>query len=85
MHNKFVLVDETFLLTGSFNWTLQAGKNNQENLLVVDNPYYIEKYNVEFENLWKQFSKNQVVGTKEDEAASTIQRAYRNKKGYNAN
>ena len=52
MHNKFMLVDDVFLLTGSFNWTVQAGNNNQENLLVVDNPYYIKKYNDEFERLW---------------------------------
>lgn len=28
MHNKFVIVDGIFLLTGSFNWTVQAGKSN---------------------------------------------------------
>lgn len=22
MHNKFVVVDDTFLITGSFNWTV---------------------------------------------------------------
>jgi phosphatidylserine/phosphatidylglycerophosphate/cardiolipin synthase-like enzyme len=52
MHNKFMVVDNAFLLTGSFNWTFQAGANNQENLLVVDHPYYLEKYTAEFENLW---------------------------------
>mgnify|MGYP001947863784 CR=1 FL=1 len=52
MHNKFMVVDNTFLLTGSFNWTFQAGKSNQENLLVVDHPFYIEKYVAEFEKLW---------------------------------
>ena len=44
MHNKFMIMDTDFLLTGSFNWTFQAGANNQENLLVVDHPFYIEKY-----------------------------------------
>mmetsp|Transcript_40703 Transcript_40703/g.62125 ORF Transcript_40703/g.62125 Transcript_40703/m.62125 type:complete len:147 (+) Transcript_40703:226-666(+) len=28
MHNKFMVVDQTFLITGSFNWTFQAGKGN---------------------------------------------------------
>lgn len=85
MHNKFVVIDDTFLITGSFNWTVQAGKSNQENLLVVDHPYYIEKYNTEFENLWKQFASNQVQGEEEEQeqAAKTIQTAYRNKKGGN--
>ena len=79
MHNKYVVIDDTFLITGSFNWTVQAGKSNQENLLVVDHPYYIEKYNTEFENLWKQFASNEVKGEEEQEqAAKTIQLAYRN-------
>ena len=61
---------------------MQAGLNNQENLLVVDNPYYIEKYNAEFEKLWTNFATN-TVEAKQHQAASTIQNAYRNKKGYN--
>ena len=56
MHNKFMLVDDVFLLTGSFNWTFQAGSHNQENLLVVDHPFYIERYTEEFEKLWTQFA-----------------------------
>lgn len=28
MHNKFVIIDDTHLITGSFNWTVQAGKSN---------------------------------------------------------
>ena len=36
MHNKYMIVDSLFLVTGSFNWTFQAGKSNQENVVVVD-------------------------------------------------
>lgn len=36
MHNKFALIDNSILITGSFNWTSQASKNNQENIIVVD-------------------------------------------------
>ena len=60
MHNKFMLVDKAFLMTGSFNWTFQAGAHNQENLLVVDHPFYIEKYMQEFNGLWDEFADNQV-------------------------
>lgn len=41
MHNKFMIVDKAFLVTGSFNWTFQAGKSNQENVVVLDGDYYI--------------------------------------------
>mgnify|MGYP003897606101 CR=1 FL=1 len=77
MHNKFMVVDTYFVLTGSFNWTFQAGSSNQENLLVVDHPFYVERYTAEFEKLWKQFAPNEVAA--QERAAATIQKAYRNK------
>ena len=60
MHNKYMIVDSLFLVTGSFNWTFQAGKSNQENVIVVDGDFYIDKYVENFEELWKQFSGNQI-------------------------
>lgn len=73
MHDKFMVVDHAFVLTGSFNWTFQAGSHNQENVLVVDHPFYTEKYSTEFEHLWTQFSKNEVEA-KMEKAAKTIQK-----------
>jgi len=70
MHNKFMIVDGTFLLTGSFNWTFQAGSSNQENLLVVDHPFYLERYTTEFNKLWTQFAPNAVAA--EEQAAVKI-------------
>ena len=70
MHNKFMIVDNVFVMTGSFNWTFQAGKSNQENLLVVDHPFYLERYNAEFEKLWTEFAPNAVQA--EERAAVTI-------------
>ena len=60
MHDKFMVVDGKFVLTGSFNWTFQAGNSNQENVLIVDHPYYCEKYSKEFDTLWGNFNKNKV-------------------------
>lgn len=71
MHDKFMVCDNKFVLTGSFNWTFQAGSSNQENVLVVDHPYYLEKYTTEFEKLWHDFEKNEVY-KKETAAAKTI-------------
>jgi len=36
MHNKVGIFDGQTVCTGSFNWTNNAEKNNDENLLVVD-------------------------------------------------
>lgn len=77
MHNKYMVVDGVFLLTGSFNWTFQAGSHNQENLLVVDHPFYIERYTANFEDLWTQFAGDEVRA--QERAAKTIQKAYRGK------
>jgi len=76
MHNKFMIVDKKFLVTGSFNWTFQAGKSNQENVIVLDGDYYIDKYVQEFNKLWAQFAANKVDADRE-KAALTIQRKYR--------
>ena len=59
MHNKYIVVDNKFVVTGSFNWTVQAVDSNQENLLVVDHPYYIHQYDENFEDLWDEFEAQQ--------------------------
>ena len=76
MHNKFMIVDSLYLVTGSFNWTFQAGKSNQENVVVLDGKYYIDKYNDEFNRLWAEFSANELE-RKENAAAKTIQNKFR--------
>lgn len=75
MHDKFMVVDSVFVLTGSFNWTYQAGSHNQENVLVVDHPYYIQKYEGEFNRLWIDFAPNEIK--EQHKAATTIQKQFR--------
>ena len=36
MHHKFCVIDNSLLMTGSFNWTASAVKFNQENLMVLE-------------------------------------------------
>ncbi len=43
-HNKVMVIDGATLLTGSFNFTTAAEKNNAENLLVIHNPELAAKY-----------------------------------------
>ena len=60
MHNKYVVIDNRILITGSFNWTWQAVKSNQENLVIVEKADLVKKYHDSFEKLWTEFSKNTV-------------------------
>ena len=53
MHHKFVLLDDSILLTGSYNWTSASEDKNYENLLVLRAPKLIETYRKEFEALWE--------------------------------
>lgn len=52
MHNKFTVIDNEIVITGSYNWTASAGERNDENLLVIDDNYIVEKYQDQFNNLW---------------------------------
>jgi len=52
MHNKFAIIDNRLLLTGSYNWTFSANNRNDENLMVIDDPELIEIFQNQFVNLW---------------------------------
>ena len=52
MHNKFAIIDNRLLLTGSYNWTFSANNRNDENLLIIDDPGIIEIFQNQFVNLW---------------------------------
>ena len=56
MHNKYAIIDESVIVTGSFNWTSQAISNNQENLLFYQDKNIAQQYTNEFNNLWNTFT-----------------------------
>lgn len=50
MHNKFCVIDNKKVLTGSYNWTLNANTND-ENLAVISNIDIATSYNMEFSKI----------------------------------
>jgi len=52
MHNKFAVIDNKMVITGSYNWTASAGERNDENLLVIDDKNIIKEYQNQFNILW---------------------------------
>ena len=43
-HNKIMIIDAATILTGSFNFTRQAERENAENLLVIRDPNLARRY-----------------------------------------
>jgi hypothetical protein len=54
MHHKFCIVDDK-VITGSYNWTYHANKNN-ENIILTDELDVVSDYCNEFENLFNTAS-----------------------------
>jgi phosphatidylserine/phosphatidylglycerophosphate/cardiolipin synthase-like enzyme len=59
MHNKFAIIDDKVLITGSFNWTPTADRENEENLLIMTDKELIKKYAKRFKYLWKSGRKGE--------------------------
>ena len=51
LHNKYCIVDRIFIITGSYNWTYNASKNNIENIILTDDPETVELYIYDFKEL----------------------------------
>lgn len=54
MHHKVMIVDGIVVLTGSFNWSASAEKENNENLIVIKSKAVAEAYEAEFMKMWSQ-------------------------------
>lgn len=54
MHHKFAIFDDLLVATGSYNWTNSAEHANFENLVVLDDPEVILRFQREFNRLWRQ-------------------------------
>lgn len=55
MHHKFVIIDGTKMMTGSFNWSKNAMLGNNENILFVRDKEIMKKYQDTFDELWLRF------------------------------
>jgi phosphatidylserine/phosphatidylglycerophosphate/cardiolipin synthase-like enzyme len=54
MHHKYAIFDGKSLLTGSYNWTRSAARNNEENFIVTQDNSLVQRFDTAFEDLWKQ-------------------------------
>lgn len=56
-HDKYLVIDERYVLTGSFNWSKGAESSNAENLLWLDSPSLAEIYMGDWSKHWGHADK----------------------------
>lgn len=54
LHHKVVIIDNSIVFTGSFNFSSNADDNNEENAIIIDNSEIANLYMQEFEKNWNQ-------------------------------
>ncbi|MEL6261966.1 MAG: phospholipase D-like domain-containing protein [Cyanobacteria bacterium J06626_6] len=53
LHHKFAIVDQQTVIVGSQNWSHAANTQNDETLMVIQNPTVAAHFNREFERLYR--------------------------------
>jgi phosphatidylserine/phosphatidylglycerophosphate/cardiolipin synthase-like enzyme len=64
MHNKFAVLDGATVLTGSYNWTQAASRDNDENLLWIKRPELAARYTQRFQQLWEMYDRTLTASLK---------------------
>lgn len=59
MHNKFCVIDNLKVITGSYNWSHSAEKYHNENIVVIEDEHVALDYRLEFKRL--DFSNSFVI------------------------
>lgn len=53
MHNKFCVIDDKVVITGSYNWTVSADLRNDENVIIMESDKIAKIFKVQFEKYWQ--------------------------------
>jgi phosphatidylserine/phosphatidylglycerophosphate/cardiolipin synthase-like enzyme len=59
MHHKVILIDERTVITGSYNFSANAEKRNDENSLVIHDPDIARIFMTEFERVYRDAQSNE--------------------------
>ena len=54
MHHKLMIIDDRIVITGSYNFTSRAENDNDENLIIIDDPVLAQQYIAEFDRVYQQ-------------------------------
>lgn len=51
LHHKFCIIDDTVVISGSYNWTRFSAKNYENIIVIKDNEDIVDQFNEEFNNI----------------------------------
>jgi len=54
MHNKYIIVDDSIVITGSYNFSNSARKRNDENVVIFFKPWIAERYVRDFQRIMRE-------------------------------
>ena len=57
MHNKVIVIDERYVITGSLNFSTNAETNNDENVLIIENPDIARLYLQDFDRVCLRYPR----------------------------
>ena len=57
IHNKFCIIDDQIVIDGSYNWTILAERNNDENIVVIENGTAIDSFIRAFDQLTRKYER----------------------------
>lgn len=57
MHHKVIIIDDRTVITGSFNFSRNANRKNDENTLIIENPEIASIYLDEFKRVYNRGKK----------------------------
>ncbi|KAF9938278.1 hypothetical protein BGZ67_000306 [Mortierella alpina] len=60
MHHKFVIIDDSLVINGSYNWTKGARFDNREDLTLTNSAKAVQAFKSEFAKLWDAFEAHAV-------------------------
>lgn len=75
MHDKFCIIDDRFLINGSYNWSKNARNENYENVILTSHPQVLNEFKEKFQRLIDSSSLYQSInldGNTNKEEASLI-------------
>lgn len=54
LHHKVIIINDDTVLTGSFNFSANATRSNDENMVIIRDPVLAAQYIAEFERRWAE-------------------------------